>query len=256
MLTIQAVSAFNDNYIWFIQQPDSKNLLIVDPGDAQPVIEAIEQQQLNPIALLITHHHSDHIGGIRELVSRYDIPVYGPKSEDIPFLTHPLTACENLRISSEFPSMKVIDVPGHTNGHIAFLIGENLFCGDTLFGAGCGRLLGGTAKQLHASLQLIAYLPEHTNIYCAHEYTQANLRFAAIVEPNNTEIKRRILETDDLLSKDQPSIPSLLRIELQTNPFLRCHQPDVIKAAQHFSGHQLLDSEAVFSSLRLWKDRF
>ncbi|MFT7413876.1 MAG: hydroxyacylglutathione hydrolase [Methylophagaceae bacterium] len=256
MLTIQAVPAFNDNYIWFIQEPVSKNLLIVDPGDAEPVIKAIEQQQLNPMALLITHHHSDHIAGIDKLVNHYNIPVYGPKYEAIPSLTHLLTACHNLIINSAFPPITVLEVPGHTNDHIAFLIDGNLFCGDTLFAAGCGRLLGGTAEQLHASLQLIASLPEQTKIFCAHEYTQANLRFAACVDPSNTEIKQRIADTDALLMNGKPSLPSLLTLELKTNPFLRCQQPDVIQAAQQFCGDQLLDSQAVFTTLRAWKDQF
>jgi len=256
MLTIQAVPAFNDNYIWFIQAPNSKNLLIVDPGDARPVIEAIEQQQLNPLALLITHHHSDHIAGIHDLVNYYDIPVYGPKSEAIPDLTYPLTACDDLIINAAFPTITVLDVPGHTSGHIAFLIDGSLFCGDTLFGAGCGRLLGGTAKQLHASLQLIANLPQQTKIFCAHEYTQANLRFAAVVEPNNTKIRQRILDTDALLMNDGSSLPSSLALELQTNPFLRSRQPDVIQAAEQFAGQQLHDPEAVFTALRSWKDQF
>jgi hydroxyacylglutathione hydrolase len=256
MLTIQAVPAFNDNYIWFIQEPASRNLLIVDPGDAEPVIEAIEQQQLNPVALLITHHHSDHIAGIDKLVTHYNIPVYGPKYEAIPTLTHLLTACDNLTINSAFPPMTVLEIPGHTKGHIAFLIDGNLFCGDTLFAAGCGRLLGGTAEQLHASLQLIASLPEQTKIFCAHEYTQANLRFAACVDPNNTEIKQRIADTDALIMNGKPSLPSLLTLELKTNPFLRCQQPDIIQAAQQFSGNQLLGSQAVFTTLRAWKDQF
>jgi len=256
MLTIQAVPAFNDNYIWFIQESDSRNLLIVDPGDAEPVIQAIEQQQLKPAALLITHHHSDHIAGINKLVTHYNIPVYGPKHEAIPSITHPLTACDNLLINPAFPSITVLDVPGHTKGHIAFLIDDHLFCGDTLFGAGCGRLLGGTAKQLHTSLQLIASLPEQTKMYCAHEYTQANLRFAAIVEPNNTEIRRRILDTAALVTNGKPSLPSQLKLELETNPFLRCKQPEVIQAAQQFAGHQLHGSEAVFTNLRAWKDQF
>tara|TARA_R110002049_G_scaffold146932_2_gene309550 strand:- start:394 stop:1164 length:771 start_codon:yes stop_codon:yes gene_type:complete len=256
MLTIQAVSAFNDNYIWFIQAPDSRDILIVDPGDAIPVIDAIKQQQLNPVGLLITHHHNDHIAGIKQLVNDYDMPVYGPKSESIPHLTHPLSACEDLIVNSTFPTITVLDVPGHTRGHIAFLIDGNLFCGDTLFGAGCGRLLGGTAEQLHNSLQLITNLPEQTKIFCAHEYTQANLRFAALVEPDNTEIKQRIVDTDALVMNGQPSLPSLLSLELKTNPFLRCQQPDVIQAAQHFSGHQLQHSGAVFTALRSWKDQF
>ena len=256
MLNIQAVPAFNDNYIWFIQEPNSRKLLIVDPGDAKPVIEAIEQQQLIPVALLITHHHSDHIAGIKELVKQYDIPVYGPKYEVIPSLTYSLAACDNLKVDSAFPSLSVLDVPGHTSGHIAFLIEGNLFCGDTLFGAGCGRLLGGTAEQLHNSLQLIASLPEQTKIFCAHEYTQANLRFATHVEPNNVEIRQRIVDTNALVMDGKPSLPSLLKLELKTNPFLRCQQPEVIQAAQQFSGQQLSSSDAVFTTLRSWKDQF
>lgn len=256
MLNIQAVSAFNDNYIWFIQEPNSRKLLIVDPGDAKPVIEAIEQQQLTPVALLITHHHSDHIAGIKELVKHYDIPVYGPKYEDIPSLTYPLTASDELKIDSAFPSLSVLDIPGHTSGHIAFLIEDNLFCGDTLFGAGCGRLLGGTAEQLHHSLQLIASLPEQTNIFCAHEYTQANLNFATHVEPHNAEIRQRIVDTDALVKNGKPSLPSRLSLELKTNPFLRCQQPEVIQAAQQFSGQPLPSPAAVFTTLRSWKDQF
>lgn len=256
MLNIQAVPAFNDNYIWFIEEPKSRKLLIVDPGDAKPVIEVIEQQQLKPIALLISHHHSDHIAGIKELVKQYDIPVYGPKYEAIPSLTYPLTAFANLKVDSAFPSLTVLDVPGHTSGHIAFLIEGNLFCGDTLFGAGCGRLLGGTAEQLHHSLQLIASLPEQTKIFCAHEYTQANLRFATHVEPDNEEIRQRIVDTNALVMNGKPSLPSLLKLELKTNPFLRCQQPEVIQAAQQFCGHQLRSSEAVFTTLRSWKDQF
>lgn len=256
MLTIQAVPAFKDNYIWFIQEPDSRKLLIVDPGDATPVIDAIEQQQLDPVALLITHHHSDHIAGIEELVNYYGIPVFGPKYEAIPSLTYPLSACDELNINPAFPPLTVLDVPGHTRGHIAFLIDGNLFCGDTLFGAGCGRLLGGTAEQLHHSLQLIASLPEQTKIFCAHEYTQANLRFATHVEPNNAEIRQRIVDTDALVKNGKPSVPSSLGLELKTNPFLRCQQPEVIQAAQQFSGHQLHRSDAVFTTLRSWKDQF
>lgn len=256
MLTIQAIHAFNDNYIWFIEEPDSKKLLIVDPGDAEPVIHAIEQQDLHPVALLITHHHSDHIAGISELITKYNIPVYGPKTETIPHLTFPLEASEGVMIDSAFAPLKVLDVPGHTNGHIAFVIDGNLFCGDTLFGAGCGRLLGGTAKQLHASLQLIASLPEQTKIFCAHEYTQENLRFAMQVEPNSKAIQQRIADTNALRIAGKPSLPSSLALELQTNPFLRCQNAGVVKAAQQFCGYKLNSSDEVFTTLRSWKDQF
>jgi len=256
MLAIQAISAFDDNYIWFIKDPASRKVLIVDPGDAEPVIHAIKQQQLIPIALLITHHHSDHIAGISRLLELYDIPVFGPKNERIPHITHFLTASDAVFIDPAFSSMKILDVPGHTQGHIAFLIDGNLFCGDTLFGAGCGRLLGGTARQLHTSLNLIATLPEDTNIFCAHEYTQSNLRFAAVVEPNNQALKQRITNTDCLIKNGKPSLPSTLALELQTNPFLRCQQADVIRAVERFSGQTSLNSCDVFTNLRLWKDKF
>jgi hydroxyacylglutathione hydrolase len=256
MLTIQAINAFEDNYIWFIAEPESNKLLIVDPGDAKLVIHAIEQQNLQPVALLITHHHMDHIAGINELVRKYNIPVYGPKTEAIPNLTFPLVSCEGLIIDPVFPPITVLDVPGHTDGHIAFLIDGNLFCGDTLFGAGCGRLLGGTAKQLHASLQLISRLPEQTMIFCTHEYTQQNLRFASQVEPNNKLIQQRIIDTNKLRIAGKSSLPSLLTLELKTNPFLRCHIPEVILAAEQFCGDKIDTPVEVFTSLRLWKDQF
>lgn len=256
MLNIQAIPAFNDNYIWFIEDTDTRHVLIVDPGDAIPVIKAIEQQKLIPVALLITHHHHDHIGGIVQLLEHYDIPVYGPKIATIPSVTHPLTANDTLIIDSAFPDISILDISGHTAVHIAFLFENKLFCGDTLFGAGCGRLLGGTAEQLFHSLQKIAQLPTDTKVYCAHEYTQANLSFAATVEPDNSDIQQRIIDTELLRQQGKPSLPSTLALELATNPFLRCDQPTVIQAAELFSGKQLLTAVEVFTELRLWKDRF
>ena len=256
MLNIQAIPAFNDNYIWFIEDTDTRHVVIVDPGDATPVIKAIEQQQLIPSALLITHHHHDHIDGINQLVELYDIPVYGPKIATIPSVTPPLTANDTLIIDSTFPAITILDISGHSAVHIAFLFENKLFCGDTLFGAGCGRLLGGTAEQLFHSLQKIAQLPTETKVYCAHEYTQANLRFAEAVEPDNSDIQQRILNTALLRKQNKPSLPSTLGLELATNPFLRCDQPNVIQAAESFSGKQLLTAIEVFTELRLWKDYF
>ena len=256
MLTIQAIPAFKDNYIWFIQAEGSQKVIIVDPGDAQPVIEAAEQQQLTPVAILITHHHRDHIGGINQLVERYEIPVYGPQIATIPSVTHPLIENDTLIIDSVFPAISIMDISGHTAVHIAFLIDDCLFCGDTLFGAGCGRLLGGTAEQLFHSLKKITHLPVETKVYCAHEYTQTNLHFAAIVEPDNPAIQQRIHETAILRQQGQPSLPSTLKLELATNPFLRCEQPAVIHATESFSGKQLTTELEVFTELRLWKDNF
>lgn len=256
MLTIQAIPAFNDNYIWFIQAPDSRRILIVDPGDAKPVIKAIKQQGFVPIALLITHGCHDHVDGINELLQHYDMPVYGPKNEFIPHITHPLSASDGLIVDTVFPAIRVLDIPGHTRGHLGFVIEGKLFCGDALFGAGCGRLYSGPAKVLFQSLQQIAQLPKDTMIYCAHEYTENNLHFARLIEPDNADIQQRIMNTALLRQQGKPSIPFTLALELATNPFLRCEQSEVIQAAEQFAGKPLLSPAAVFSTLRSWKDQF
>ncbi|MDQ7073304.1 MAG: hydroxyacylglutathione hydrolase [Gammaproteobacteria bacterium] len=224
MLTIQAIPAFKDNYIWFIQLEGSQKVIIVDPGDAAPVIQTLKDHALVPIALLITHGCHDHVGGIEMIIKQYDLPIYGPSNEFIPYISHPLSECDDLVIDDTFPAIQVLDLPGHTKGHIGFLMAGNLFCGDTLFGAGCGRLHSGPAEVLFNSLQVIAQLPEETNIYCAHEYTENNLRFASMIEPDNDDIKQRISDTAQMRQQGKPSIPSTLRVELATNPFLRCDQ--------------------------------
>lgn len=256
MLNIHAIPAFNDNYIWLIQAPNSQQVLIVDPGEAKPVLDALSQHQLSPTALLITHGCHDHIDGIIPLLEHYDLPIYGSDKEDIPNLTHAVTENEQLHIDEHFPTITVLELPGHTKGHIAFLVEDNLFCGDTLFGAGCGRIHSGTAEQLYTSLQKIAQLPPKTKIYCAHEYTQENLRFAATVEPNNVTIQQRIEDTKQIRQKGMPSLPSDLTLELATNPFLRCHHSDVIQSAMHFAKKTLDNPIEVFTALRLWKDQF
>jgi len=249
MLTIRAVPAFQDNYIWLIQAVNSKDILIVDPGDAEPVIAVVQQHQLKPVAILITHHHADHIGGIDKLVAKYNIPVYDSNNSFI--------NTNNLLAAKEsFPDISILAVAGHTADHIAFLIDNNLFCGDTLFGAGCGRLLGGTADQLFNSLALLAKLPPDTNIYCAHEYTLANLAFAVMVEPNNSTIQQRIKETQLLRQQGKPSLPSTIELELKTNPFLRCDFESVKQAVEKKYGQQLGSPQQVFTMLRKWKDNF
>ncbi|MFW5450589.1 MAG: hydroxyacylglutathione hydrolase [Methylophagaceae bacterium] len=255
-LNIHSIAIFNDNYIWLIEQPTSKHLLIVDPGNAEQLMTIIAQQQFIPVAILITHACHDHIDGIKPLLKHYDIPVYGPTIENVPRMTHPLSARDHLNIDTAFPAIRVLDVPGHTAGHIAYLMEDNLFCGDTLFGAGCGRLHNGTAAQLFQSLRQIATLPIQTKIYCAHEYTEANLRFAATIEPHNTDIQQRIKDTANIRQQDKASLPSTLELELATNPFLRCHQADVVQAVEQFSGKQLVTDVEVFTELRLWKDQF
>lgn len=256
MLTIQAISAFKDNYIWFIQPMGSRKVVIIDPGDAEPVLMAVKAQNLSPVAILITHGCHDHVDGIKTLLQHYDVPVYGPKNEFIPRLNHPLSARDNLVIHQLFPDIQVLDIPGHTKGHIGFLMSGNLFCGDTLFGAGCGRLHSGPAELMYDSLQLIAKLPKTTMIYCAHEYTANNLQFAKIIEPENVEIQQRIKDTAQLRRQSQPSVPFSLALELVTNPFLRCNHAAVIHAAQIHAGRMLPTAVEVFTELRLWKDQF
>lgn len=256
MLTIHPIPAYNDNYIWFIQTTHSRHIIIIDPGDAQPAISAIKQHHLIPVAILITHGCHDHVDGIAELLAQYDIPVYGPKNEFIPHITHSLSEGDQINLSPYFPLITVLDLPGHTHGHIGFLIEDNLFCGDTLFGTGCGRLHGNPAPLLFQSLQKIKQLPKYTQIYCAHEYTENNLRFATLIEPNNPELKQRIIDTKIIRQQGKPSIPFSLKLELKTNPFLRCEYVDVSHACQSHSKYKLTDPESVFTALRLWKDNF
>jgi len=255
MLKIDAVPAFNDNYIWLVHASDSQHVLIVDPGNAEPVISAVHQQNLIPVGILITHHHDDHIGGVAQLTTEYNIPVYGSNHSSRREITHPLNMSKPLVIEG-FPEITILDVAGHTEDHIAFLIENNLFCGDTLFAAGCGRLLGGTAEQLFKSLNLIAELPKDTQIYCAHEYTLANLAFAATVEPENIDIQQRTIATRKLRQRLLSSLPSELTLELKTNPFLRCEKNDVKKAAETWCSQQLKTPLQVFTELRKWKDSF
>ncbi len=255
--TVQAIPTFQDNYVWLIRALDSAHVIVVDPGDAGPVIEAIRQQNLIPVAILATHHHYDHIDGIVPFLAQYPVPVFGPRNGAIPGMTHPLSANDSyLSVHDAFPDCRVIAVPGHTQDHIAYLFDDCLFCGDTLFAAGCGRLLGGTAAQLLASLKYIGTLPSATKIYCAHEYTADNLAFASVVEPDNPATQQRRQDTAALRSQGQITLPSTLALEHATNPFLRCQQASVIDRVEQHVAKPLVDELAVFTALRQWKDAF
>lgn len=254
MLKVQRIHAFDDNYIWLIGCRDRPQVAIVDPGDADPVIEHLEREGLQPVAILITHHHGDHTGGVRELVQAYAIPVYGPAHERIPALTHPVSEGSTISLDECGLHFQVLDTPGHTRGHVCYVGHDALFCGDTLFTGGCGRLFEGTAEQMYTSLEKLRALPDETAVYCAHEYTQANLAFAVIAEPDNAATRERLEEVRRLRAEHLDTVPALLGLEKQTNPFLRSHIPELVRAAEAFAGGPLRDPAAVFATVRRWKD--
>ena len=258
-LNLVALSAFTDNYIWMIH--DGVNALVVDPGEAAPVLQALSAQNLRLAGILVTHHHGDHVGGIDELREHLHGPVFGPAKENVP---QPCQPCRGGEIVSLLGlDFQVIDVPGHTAGHIAFFLPALhddahtpvLFCGDTLFSGGCGRVFEGTPAQMHASLLQLAGLPGATRVCCAHEYTLSNLRFAGAVEPHNQALADYQQWCQTRRAAKLPTLPAQLGMELEINPFLRCSHPDVMRAA---SNHGAADQDpvSVFASLRQWKNEF
>ncbi len=265
MFSISFIPAFKDNYIWLLTR--GQRAAVVDPGDAIPVVARLEAEGLTLESVLVTHHHADHQGGIASLVERWNPAVFAPAGESITGCNHPLNGGERIEILGE--TINVMAVPGHTLGHLAYLAPGALFCGDTLFGAGCGRLFEGTAAQMSASLDRLAALPDETRVYCAHEYTEMNLRFALAVEPDNPALRRRVAEVAARRAAGLPSVPSTLAEEKASNPFLRCAEPAVIAAAlRHGAGPSepaggdfpnaaVNPKKAdIFAAIRLWRNEF
>lgn len=253
MFEIMRIPAFKDNYIWLLRKGASA--VVVDPGDAVPVLEVLDREKLSLDSILITHHHKDHQGGVAQLLENSSARVFGPALESITGRTQALRGGERISLSSLGAMLQVIAVPGHTLGHLAYYGHGCLFCGDTLFAGGCGRVFEGSYLQMHDSLMHLAGLPDETLIYCAHEYTEANLRFASAVEPGNPALSSRNNEVAALRAKGLPTVPSTLGIEKATNPFLRCHVPEIRWAAQA-RGTQGGDEAAVFAAIREWKNDF
>ena len=260
MLDIITLPAFNDNYIWLIHKKGSNYCTVVDPGDAVPVLNYLNEHELKLEAILITHHHHDHVGGIDQLVSSTSAKVYSPASENIGDTDYQLKQDDIVSLEKSEIELKVLDVPGHTLGHIAYLISldsqDALFCGDTLFAGGCGRIFEGDAEQMHHSLSKIATLDKNTLIYCAHEYTLSNLNFALAVEPTNQKLIVRIEQTKSDRTKGLATVPSLLSLEKQTNPFLRCHEESVKLAAAKRNNINMPTEIETFTTIRQWKDSF
>ncbi|HSQ80746.1 MAG TPA: hydroxyacylglutathione hydrolase, partial [Casimicrobiaceae bacterium] len=247
---------FRDNYIWLLRE--GRYAAVVDPGDAAPVLAFLEANALELAAIIATHHHGDHVGGIPELTRRFEVPVFGPAREAIPGRTHALAQDDSIVVPGIGLGLEVIDIPGHTAGHIAYFSAaqEVLFCGDTLFAAGCGRVFEGTPAQMWESLSKLAALPGTTRVYCGHEYTIANLRFAAAVEPGNAELPARTSRAQARRDAGAPTLPSTIAEERATNPFLRAEVPGVVAAAASHAGRSLTRAVDVFAELREWKNGF
>ena len=254
MFDVIRIPAFKDNYIWLLRKGASA--VVVDPGEAHGVLEVLARERLTLSSILITHHHHDHQDGVADLLSRYpSAEVFGPAVESITGLTRPLRGGETIAPAGLGVEFQVLGVPGHTLGHLVYYCPDALFCGDTLFGAGCGRLFEGTPAQMFDSLERLAALPGQTAVYCAHEYTELNLRFALTIEPGNRQLQQRASEVAVARVQGLATVPSTLALEKATNSFLRCSEPEVVVSALG-AGASSADPLAVFTALRERRNGF
>jgi hydroxyacylglutathione hydrolase len=254
--TVAPVPAFDDNYLWVLRNGDKA--VVVDPGDAAPVRAYLAREGLSLTAILVTHHHPDHIGGLAELAASgaAALPVYGPRDERISGITRHVVQGDTVSLPEIGARLQVLEVPGHTRSHIAYYGASSLFCGDTLFACGCGRLFEGTAQQMSASLAKFTALPDDTRVYCAHEYTLSNIRFARAVEPGNAALAAREARDTATRQQGKPTVPFTLADEKASNPFLRCDQPEIIASAAQHAGVALHTPVEVFAAVREWKNHF
>ena len=258
-LSISRLSAFQDNYLWLID--NGEKAIAIDPGDAAVINKKLQDDNLKLCCILITHHHQDHTGGLKHLIDEWNPEIIGPMSKNIPEIK--VTVRDGEVFNQMGITFEVIEVPGHTLDHIAYFISNNeeiddplLFCGDTLFAGGCGRVFEGTYSQMRKSLEKIRKLPRNTKIFCAHEYTEKNLSFAINVDPNNELLIERLKTVKEKRKTNQPTVPSYLYEEISTNPFLRYDESDIIKSAQFISKNTDTDPDMIFGIIRKWKDNF
>lgn len=246
--------AFSDNYIWTVR--DGHCAAVVDPGDARPVLDYLRAESLALVAILNTHHHADHVAGNAGLLSHHRVPVYGPRDERIMEVTHRLRDGERIRLPHFGIEFEVLEIPGHTRSHIAFYGEDMLFCGDTLFAVGCGKLFEGTSREMHDSLGRLMRLPDTTKVYCGHEYTLSNIRFAKAADPENAALRELEVKARRLRERGLPTLPSDIGQEKATNPFMRCNEPAIIRSASRRAGTPLTDPVTVLAVIREWKNTF